>query len=96
MVYVGGMKHEPSPLRAEVPKLPADATDEDLEEWLCALPPCPGIGFADDDDADEDAEIDGEIAAQDWVPHEIVVEWLAIRREPGRLSFDEWLAARNA
>ena len=90
------MNQIPANLRAAVPKLPENPTEEEFAAWMGALPPCPGIGFADDDDDDPtDAEIEAEIAAGGGIPHEIMVEWFQTWGKPGRLPFDEWFAARN-
>ena len=89
------MKHVPSGFRADVPKLPADAADEEFDAWMEALPPCPGILYVDDDDEEGEAAALAELEAEGGVPHAIVAEWLKTWGKPGRLPFDDWFAARN-
>lgn len=91
------MNQVPSDFRAAVPKLPENATDAELEAWLEALPPCPGIGFADDEDDDPtDAEIEADIAAGRVYDHAVVAEWLKTWGTSDRRSFKDWLAAQDA
>jgi len=89
------MKHAPSPLRPDVPKLPSDATDAAFDAWMEALPPCPGIRSIDEDDAEGEAASLAEFEAGGGVPHAIVAEWLKTWGCEDSQSFREWYASRN-
>ena len=95
MVYVDDMKQQPSTFRAEVPRLAADATDEEFDSSMEALPPCPGIRSIDGDEAEGDAASLAEFEAGGGVPHEIVSAWLNTWGTPDRRPFWEWYASRD-
>jgi len=87
----------PLDVQAYAPSKPvAEMSDEEFSEWLCMLPPCPGIRSIDDDDSEEDARIEADIAAGRVYPHSLVGEWLKTAGSPEWKSFQEWLAIRDA
>lgn len=90
------MKHAPSPLRPDVPKLPPDATDAEFEAWMEALPPCPGIPSTEEEVAAADARALEDIAAGRVHDHAVVAEWLKTWGTPDQRSFKEWLNTRDA
>lgn len=69
----------------------ADMSDVEFDAYMATLPPCPGILHVDDDDPEEDARIEADIAAGRFHPHEVVGRWLDTWGKPGRLPFKEWL-----
>ena len=85
-----GMNHIPADIRAAVPKLSENATEEELATWLEALPPCPGIGFSDDEDEESDARAMADLAAGRVYPHEEVSVWLDTWASPDFKPFHEW------
>lgn len=84
------MKHAPSAFAAGVPKLPENATDEEFDAWMEALPPCPGIPSTDEEVALADAEAEADIAAGRVYPHEEVAAWLDTWGSPDFKPFHEW------
>ena len=84
------MKHE-----AKMAKPVADMSEDELTDWLCALPPAPGLASTDEQEAAADERARADIAAGRVYPHAIVREWLMTWGLPGRKPFKEWLAARH-
>lgn len=70
----------------------AQDRDDDLA-WIAGLPPCPGIGFADDDMEEADRRARADIAAGRGVPHEQVASWIMKLGTPDEEPMPpEWLA----
>lgn len=80
---------------AKIAKPVAEMSEDEFDAWMEALPPAPGIFHVDDDDPEEDARVEADIAAGRVYPHAIVGEWLKTAGAPDWKPFKEWLATRD-
>lgn len=70
-------------------------TDEELDAFIAALPPCPDLPSTDEELAKAIAGARDDVAAGHVYPHALVAEWAQSFSAPGSKSFFEWLADRN-
>ena len=94
--YVGMMKHEADMIPTGAPER-ADhlMSDEALEAFLTALPPCPGLPSTDEEIAASVARARADVAAGRVHSHAVVGEWLTTWGQAGRKPFKEWLTKRD-
>ncbi|HEX8486635.1 hypothetical protein [Sphingomonas sp.] len=82
------VKHE-----ANIAKPVTGMSEDELTDWLCALPPPPETG--EDDLAESIARARTDMAAGRWYTHELVGEWLKTAGSAEFLPIEEWLACKN-
>jgi hypothetical protein len=80
---------------AKIAKPVAEMSEDEFTDWLCALPPPPGLPATEDEVAASDARALADLATGRVYPHAVVAEWLLTWGKPGRKPFKDWLAERH-
>ena len=96
IAYVSVMKHDADMIPTGVPD---DAghlmSDEALDAYLMALPPCPGLPSTDEEIKAAEARARADFAAGRYYDHKVVGEWLKTWGKPDFVPFKEWIVIRN-